>query len=101
MLVLLYLRAFYQQNFWKLPELIKNLSDIEEYFVEKIFIENLDDIFGCPHPIFPDCRVYYGEKVTHLINYALIAGENFMQHTAVLSQLKKNTQSLTKVMSCY
>lgn len=31
-LILLFIRSFYQQNFWKLQELIKDLSSIEDLF---------------------------------------------------------------------
>lgn len=36
-LIFHYIKAFYQQNFWKLQELIKDLRDIEELFNLVIF----------------------------------------------------------------
>lgn len=85
-----HIRSFYQQNFWKLQDLIKDLKETELIFQNEIFQGREYDLFGIPHPLFAPLKVYYCQEAFHLVNCALICSENFLQHTAVLSQLKQN-----------
>lgn len=99
-LIFNYIRALYQQNFWKLKELLKDLKEIEDLFNLVIFKDRRPDIFSHPHSLFPSTSVYYGAQVFHYINFSLICCENLMQHTAVLSQLKNNKKALEQVVCC-
>lgn len=100
-LILLFIRAYYQQSFWKLQDLISDLSSLEELFVKQIFQSTGKELFERRDPLIPSVKRHFGQDLTHYLNYALLCGENYMQHTAVLSQLKKNVLSLNKGNQCF
>lgn len=100
-LILLFIRAFYKQNFWKLQDLIADLSQINEFFSKQVFQSTESMLFEIRDSFSPHIKRWFGEEMTHYLNYSLLSAENYMQHTAVLSQLKKNRESLQKGIECF
>lgn len=100
-LMLLFIRAYYQQRFWKLQDLISDLSNLEDFFSKQIFHSSGKELFEKRDPFIPSIKKHFGEDLIHFLNYGLLCGESLMQHTAVLSQLKKNILSLNKGIQCF
>jgi hypothetical protein len=71
-----------------LQELIKDLKETELIFENEVFFNRADELFAQPHPKFSNLKIHYCQEAFHLVNCSLICAENFLQHTAVLSQLK-------------
>ena len=94
-----YVKSFYAQNFWKLDNLSKDLTQIENLIFD-IFPKN-GNLYELPNKISPKRKTIFGKENIHLINYSLILAETLMQHTAVLSQLGEHEKALNKVESCF
>ena len=94
-----FVKAFYAQNFWKLDNLSKDLTQIEN-LIFAIFPKN-GNLYKLQNKKFPNRTSIFGKDNIHLINYSLILAETLMQHTAVLSQLGNHEKALDKVESCY
>ena len=85
------------ENFKKLSEC---LSKKEKILCSYLNLQN-DNFFFVDSELIPFKKKMFGKKSFKYLNYCLIYIENLLQHTALLSHLKKHNEALKKSEICF